>query len=211
MMWLAALAGCGGDDSGSTPEDMPDSGLDATPPKADAKLDSTAPDAKADADAGSMMTTPDATPDQATPTPDGSDGGVTPVPDASPDARPDATPDATLDTTTPVIDARPDTTVPGSDASDARVVDVIDAQPIIDVRNDTSDVTVIPPPPDATPEAGPVTLVSIAVTRPSASIANGTSEQFTATGTFADSSTQNLTGTVTWESLGTAVATIDTA
>jgi uncharacterized protein YjdB len=52
------------------------------------------------------------------------------------------------------------------------------------------------------------TLVSIAVTPANPSIANGTKEQFTATGTFSDSSTQNLTSTATWSSVTTTVATI---
>ena len=52
------------------------------------------------------------------------------------------------------------------------------------------------------------TLLSIAVTAPSLSIAKGTSEQFTATGTYSDGSMQNLTGLVTWSSQSTAVATI---
>jgi hypothetical protein len=41
-------------------------------------------------------------------------------------------------------------------------------------------------------------LVSIAVTPANASIASGTTEAFTATGTYTDSSTQNLTSSVTW-------------
>src|ERR1700735_2504680 len=51
-------------------------------------------------------------------------------------------------------------------------------------------------------------LVSIAVTPANPSIAKGTKEQFTATGTFSDNSTQNLTGSVTWSSATTSVATI---
>jgi len=51
-------------------------------------------------------------------------------------------------------------------------------------------------------------LVSIAVTAPSLSIAKGDSEQFTATGTFLDNSTQNLTGSVTWTSQTNSVATV---
>jgi hypothetical protein len=54
-------------------------------------------------------------------------------------------------------------------------------------------------------------LVSIAVTAPSLSIAKGTSEQFTATGTFSDNTTQNLTSSVTWTSMSAGVATISTA
>src|ERR1700691_1335575 len=52
------------------------------------------------------------------------------------------------------------------------------------------------------------TLVSIAVTPANPSIAKGKTEQFTATGTFSDSSTQNLTSTATWSSVTTTVATI---
>jgi hypothetical protein len=52
------------------------------------------------------------------------------------------------------------------------------------------------------------TLVSIAVTAPSLSIARGTSEQFTATGTYSDNSTQNITSSVTWSSQTTSVATV---
>jgi hypothetical protein len=52
------------------------------------------------------------------------------------------------------------------------------------------------------------TLISIAVTAPNLSIAKGTSEQFTATGTFSDNSTQNLTSSVTWSSQNTGMVTI---
>src|SRR6202050_3417358 len=54
----------------------------------------------------------------------------------------------------------------------------------------------------------PATLVSIAVTPANPSIAKGTKQQFTATGTFSDNSTQNLTSKVTWSSQTTTVATI---
>jgi uncharacterized protein YjdB len=52
------------------------------------------------------------------------------------------------------------------------------------------------------------TLVSLAVTPPDAQIAQGTTQQYTATGTFSDASTQNLTTSVTWSSSNTTVATI---
>jgi len=45
---------------------------------------------------------------------------------------------------------------------------------------------------------GSAALVSIAVTPANPSIADGTTEAFTATGTYSDDSTQNLTSTVTW-------------
>jgi hypothetical protein len=52
-------------------------------------------------------------------------------------------------------------------------------------------------------------LVSIAVTPPGPQIIVGTDQQFTATGTLSDNSTENLTSQVTWSSSDTAVATID--
>jgi hypothetical protein len=58
-------------------------------------------------------------------------------------------------------------------------------------------VTVVPP-----------VLVSLAITPANPSIAAGQTEQFTATGTFSDQSTQNLSSTVTWSSGSTTVATI---
>ncbi len=55
------------------------------------------------------------------------------------------------------------------------------------------------------------TLVSIAVTPTHPLIANGRSESLTATGTYTDSSTQNITTQVTWASSNTTVATISNA
>src|SRR5271166_3384218 len=55
------------------------------------------------------------------------------------------------------------------------------------------------------------TLVSIAVTPVNPSVAAGKTQQFTATGTYSDSSTQNLTASVTWASSSTATATINSA
>ncbi len=52
------------------------------------------------------------------------------------------------------------------------------------------------------------TLKSIAVTPADPSIVKGTTQQFTATGTYSDSSTQNITASVTWASSNTSVATI---
>ena len=52
------------------------------------------------------------------------------------------------------------------------------------------------------------TLVSIAVTPPNPSIAKGLTQSFTATGTYSDGSTQNITGFVTWTSETSGVATI---
>ena len=55
------------------------------------------------------------------------------------------------------------------------------------------------------------TLVSIEVTPADPSIANGTTQQFTATGTYTDASTQDLTAAVTWSSSDEGVATISNA
>jgi trimeric autotransporter adhesin len=51
-------------------------------------------------------------------------------------------------------------------------------------------------------------LVSISVTPATASIAAGSTQQFTATGNYSDGSTQNLTSTTTWSSSANSVATI---
>jgi hypothetical protein len=52
-------------------------------------------------------------------------------------------------------------------------------------------------------------LVSIALTPLTPSIASGTQLQFIATGTFTDSTTQDVTSSVTWESSDEAIATIN--
>ena len=57
----------------------------------------------------------------------------------------------------------------------------------------------------------PATLVSISVTPANPSIAKGKTQQFTATGTFSDGTTQNLSSTATWSSSSVTVATINTA
>ena len=56
----------------------------------------------------------------------------------------------------------------------------------------------------------PPTLTSIAVTPTNSSILAGATQQFTATGTYSDGGTQNLSNRVTWTSLNTEVATINT-
>jgi 6-phosphogluconolactonase (cycloisomerase 2 family) len=53
------------------------------------------------------------------------------------------------------------------------------------------------------------TLVSIGVTPATPSISNGTQQLFTATGTYTDHSTQDLTTSVTWSSSNTAIASVD--
>jgi hypothetical protein len=52
------------------------------------------------------------------------------------------------------------------------------------------------------------TLTSITVTPTNPSIANGNSQQFTATGIYSDNTDQDLTSQVTWSSSNTAIATI---
>jgi hypothetical protein len=58
--------------------------------------------------------------------------------------------------------------------------------------------------------SGPATLQSIAITPANPTITKGLTEQFTATGTYSDSSTQNLTNSVTWASGTPGTATITT-
>ena len=55
------------------------------------------------------------------------------------------------------------------------------------------------------------TLTSITVTPTNSIILTGASQQFTATGTYSDGSTQNITSQATWASSNTVVATINTA
>jgi hypothetical protein len=55
------------------------------------------------------------------------------------------------------------------------------------------------------------TLVSIQVTPAAPSIPNGTTQQFTATGTYTDSTTQDLTAVAAWSSSNGAIATVSNA
>ena len=55
------------------------------------------------------------------------------------------------------------------------------------------------------------TIVSLAVTPTNPSIANGTTQQFTATATFSDNTTQNVTTSATWASSRPSVATVSNA
>ncbi|RYD76969.1 MAG: DUF4082 domain-containing protein, partial [Verrucomicrobiaceae bacterium] len=52
-------------------------------------------------------------------------------------------------------------------------------------------------------------LTSLAVTPVNPSVQSGSTQQFTAIGSYEDGSTQNLTGQVTWSSVSTGVATIN--
>jgi uncharacterized protein YjdB len=55
----------------------------------------------------------------------------------------------------------------------------------------------------------PAELVSLAVNPTNPTLAAGTSQQFTATGTYSDGTTNDLTASATWTSSATAVATIN--
>jgi len=57
----------------------------------------------------------------------------------------------------------------------------------------------------------PAALLSIAVTPDNPFVPNGNIQQFTATGTFSDKSTEDLTSQVTWDSATASVATISNA
>lgn len=61
---------------------------------------------------------------------------------------------------------------------------------------------------DAAVNVTAATLSSISVTPDPATIHKGTSQQFTATGVYSDSTTQDITTQVTWSSANTAIATI---
>ena len=54
----------------------------------------------------------------------------------------------------------------------------------------------------------PAVLVSVTVSPTAASVPNGETQQFSATGHYSDGSTQNLTDTVTWSSSSNSVATV---
>jgi uncharacterized protein YjdB len=55
------------------------------------------------------------------------------------------------------------------------------------------------------------TLVSVAITPANSTVSNGSTQQFTATGTFSDSTTQDITMNVHWSSSHASVATIANA
>jgi len=63
----------------------------------------------------------------------------------------------------------------------------------------------------ATLTVSPPALVSLAVTPVNLTLAPSGTQQFTATGTYTDGSTQNLTGSVSWSSGNSAVAIINAA
>ncbi len=69
--------------------------------------------------------------------------------------------------------------------------------------------TTLPPVPTTLPSL-PAVLVSITVSPPVANVAVGAGEQFSATGTYSDLSTQDLTDSVTWASSSSSTATVST-
>src|SRR5260370_28956285 len=62
-----------------------------------------------------------------------------------------------------------------------------------------------------TPGCKTVFLMSIQVSPANPSVTEGSQQQFTATGTFSDASTQDLTKTVRWSSSDNSIVTIDSA
>ena len=64
------------------------------------------------------------------------------------------------------------------------------------------------PAPADTVTVTPATLASIALSPTNPSVSKGLNEQFTATGTYTDGTTANLTTQVTWASATPSVATI---
>lgn len=65
--------------------------------------------------------------------------------------------------------------------------------------------------PVLTVKSSAITLSSIAITPSGATVAAGTSKQLTATGTYSDGTTQDITASVTWTSSDTGVASITAA
>jgi parallel beta-helix repeat protein len=62
-----------------------------------------------------------------------------------------------------------------------------------------------------TPYVPNATLTTIAITPPTATVAIGQTSAFTATGTYSDTTTADLTTQVTWSTINTAIASIDSA
>jgi len=95
--------------------------------------------------------------------------------------------------------------------SDGNVTDVsassvnLDSEPVVLCTSANCDAIL------GLENASSPSLVSIAVTPANPSITEGSTQQFTATGTYADSSTQNLSASVIWTSSNQAVATLSNA
>jgi hypothetical protein len=130
------------------------------------------------------------------------------------DVRTDPAVDIRVDSidvrTDPTVDLRIDTTVDAPRDADASADMTID--PTVDPTIDagcTSDNQCGPTAPHCNTNTGAcVTPVALAVTPANPSIAAGTTQQFTATMTYTDASTGNVTALAVWASANTAVATM---
>jgi len=110
-------------------------------------------------------------------------------------------------TTTSTCPLRPKSLAPGSSCT----VSVFFTPAATGARNATltiSDNAANSPAVALTGTGVAATLVSIAVTPVNASFALGTTQQFHATGTFSDGSTQDLTNTVAWDTSNHGIATV---
>ncbi len=108
----------------------------------------------------------------------------------------DLTSTATWTSTSPGV-----ATINGAGLATAVSVGSTTIQATLGAINGSTTLTVTPAP----------TLVSIALTPTSPTIAAGTQQQFTATGAYSDGSHQDLTSSASWSSTAPAVATINSA
>ena len=202
-LMVAVMAGCGGDDS-------------QTDPPPDARVDT-----RTDTPVSDVRTDTDARSDATTDTPPMMDVRVDPPTDTVMPPRPDA--DATPP---PPVDVRPDTVDVRRPDADATPPPPPDADATPPPPPDADGGT--PPPPDA-PDASVctndnqcpanrphcntttgqcVSVTALAVTPESASVALGLTQQYTATVTYSDNSTGNVSSTATWTSSNQGVATV---
>jgi len=235
-IWLLALVvilvGCGGHDDDIEIGD-PDASSDrrsdvasdrvsdaaneaGDAPASDARVDA-ASDGRVDAVVDARVDTVDARVDATVDTrADTADARVDAVVDArvdTADARVDAVADVRVDTADARVDTPPDARV--DTVADVTVEVSTDTtnDPTIDPRVDagcTTDNQCAPTAPHCNTNTGAcVSRVAIAVTPANQSIAAGTTRQFTATMTYSDTSTGDVTALAAWASSNTAVATVD--
>jgi trimeric autotransporter adhesin len=212
-VWLIALiiavmaAGCGDDDG--QPTDQPDVRSDTrtdTAPGSDVRTDA-ATDTRTDAPTDGTVT-PDGTPDTPPPPPD-----VIPDTPRPPDVIPDTPRPPDADAAPPPPDVIPDTPrdapIPPPDTIDAPV-------PPPDVPADSAICTSDNQCPSNKPHCNTgtgqcVSATALNVTPPTASVALGVTQQFTATATWSDTSTSDVSTATNWTSSSTATATISGA